>query len=73
MGSAASGTHESFENGFLEHAHYTRPREWEGKAIPEVLLSGDHGAIEAWRRADSEQITAKNRPDLILNNKKHKE
>ena len=64
MGKEASGTEESFEAGLLEYPHYTRPREWEGVAIPEILLSGDHGKIAAWRRAESERITRERRPDL---------
>jgi ribosomal protein L19/tRNA (guanine-N1)-methyltransferase len=51
MGKDASGTEESFEGGLLEYPHYTRPREWEGRAIPEVLLSGNHAAIARWRQA----------------------
>lgn len=65
LGTAESLTHESFESGLLEYPQYTRPREWEGAAIPDVLLSGDHKAIEAWRRAQSERITAERRPDLL--------
>jgi len=65
LGTAESLTHESFESGLLEYPQYTRPREWEGAAIPDVLLSGDHRAIEAWRRAQSERITAERRPDLL--------
>jgi tRNA (guanine37-N1)-methyltransferase len=64
MGRQESGAEESFENGLLEYPHYTRPREWEGRAIPEVLLSGDHARIAAWRRAASERITRERRPDL---------
>jgi tRNA (guanine37-N1)-methyltransferase len=65
MGKQASGDEESFENAFLEYPHYTRPREWEGRAIPDVLLSGDHARIEAWRRAEAERITSERRPDLL--------
>ncbi|MBB5753433.1 tRNA (guanosine(37)-N1)-methyltransferase TrmD [Prosthecomicrobium pneumaticum] len=65
MGGAESGTEESFENGLLEYPHYTRPREWEGRAIPPVLLSGDHGAIARWRRAEAERITRARRPDML--------
>ena len=65
MGKEASGQDESFENGFLEYAHYTRPRDFEGRAIPDVLLGGDHGRIAAWRRAESERITRERRPDLL--------
>ena len=64
MGNAESGAHESHENGLLEHPHYTRPREWEGRAIPPVLLSGDHGAVARWRREAAERLTAERRPDL---------
>lgn len=64
MGAQASGEDESFENGLLEYPHYTRPAEWEGRSIPEVLRSGDHARIAAWRRAMSEQATAERRPDL---------
>jgi tRNA (guanine37-N1)-methyltransferase len=65
MGAAASGAEESFENGLLEYPHYTRPREWEGRAIPEVLLCGDHARIAAWRRAEAERLTRERRPDLL--------
>jgi tRNA (guanine37-N1)-methyltransferase len=65
MGKEASGQEESFEDGRLEYPHYTRPREWEGRAIPDVLLSGDHGRIAAWRRAEAERITRERRPDLL--------
>jgi tRNA (guanine37-N1)-methyltransferase len=65
MGKQASGDEESFENALLEYPHYTRPREWEGRAIPDVLLSGDHARIEAWRRAEAERITSERRPDLL--------
>jgi tRNA (guanine37-N1)-methyltransferase len=64
MGAAQSGTEESFEGGLLEYPHYTRPRVWEGREIPEVLLSGDHGRIAAWRRAQAEALTRARRPDL---------
>jgi len=65
MGNEASGAEESFEGGLLEHPHYTRPQEWEGLAIPEVLTSGNHGKIAAWRRAEAERLTAERRPDLL--------
>jgi len=65
MGKEASGSDESFENGLLEYPHYTRPREWEGRAIPEVLLSGDHARIARWRREEAERITRERRPDLL--------
>jgi tRNA (guanine37-N1)-methyltransferase len=65
MGNEHSGTEESFEGGLLEHPHYTRPPEWEGRTIPEVLTSGDHGKVAKWRRAQAEKLTAERRPDLI--------
>lgn len=65
LGNAASPEAESFEQGLLEHPLYTRPREWEGRAIPEVLLSGDHARIAAWKRAQAEAVTASRRPDLL--------
>jgi tRNA (guanine37-N1)-methyltransferase len=65
MGAPDSATDESFENGLLEYPHYTRPREWEGRAIPEILLSGDHGRIAKWRRAEARNVTAERRPDLL--------
>lgn len=64
IGTACSLAEESFEQGLLEYPHYTRPREWEGIPIPEVLLSGDHKRIEAWRRAEAERLTRERRPDL---------
>ena len=64
MGNQLSGTHESFEDGLLEHPHYTRPAEWEGRTIPPVLTSGDHGAVERWRRTEAKRLTAERRPDL---------
>jgi tRNA (guanine37-N1)-methyltransferase len=64
MGKEASGQEESFEDGLLEYSHYTRPREWEGRAIPDVLLSGDHVRIAAWRRGEAERLTRARRPDL---------
>lgn len=66
MGNEASGVTESFENGLLEHPHYTRPPEWEGRTIPAVLLSGNHAAIDAWRRGQAERLTAERRPDLFV-------
>lgn len=65
MGKQESGADESFEGGLLEYPHYTRPREWEGRAIPEVLLSGDHAKIAKWRRAEAERLTRERRPDLL--------
>ena len=64
MGAASSGTEESFEDGLLEYPQYTRPQLWEGRAIPEVLRSGDHAKIAAWRKAMSEDHTRLRRPDL---------
>jgi tRNA (guanine37-N1)-methyltransferase len=65
MGKAASGMEESFEGGLLEYPHYTRPREWEGRKIPDVLVSGDHAAIKAWRLAEALRLTRSRRPDLL--------
>jgi tRNA (guanine37-N1)-methyltransferase len=65
MGKEASGQDESFENGLLEYPHYTRPREWEGRGLPEALLSGDHARIARWRREEAERITGERRPDLL--------
>ncbi len=65
MGASASLTEESFEGGLLEYPQYTRPRDWEGRSIPDILLSGDHGRIAAWRRAEAERITRARRPDLL--------
>ncbi len=65
MGKAESAMQESFETGLLEHPHYTRPRVWEGREIPPVLLSGDHGAIARWRRGKAVEITRARRPDLL--------
>jgi tRNA (guanine37-N1)-methyltransferase len=64
MGAASSGIEESFENGLLEYPHYTRPVEWEGRTIPEVLRSGDHARIAAWRQSRAEIDTRLRRPDL---------
>ena len=64
LGGADSLSEESFEGGLLEYPQYTRPREWEGRAIPSVLLGGDHKKIAAWRRAEAERITHERRPDL---------
>lgn len=64
MGAASSGDEESFESGLLEYPHYTRPIEWEGRTIPEVLRSGDHAKIAAWRKQRAENDTRLRRPDL---------
>lgn len=69
MGNAESGETESFEGGLLEHPHYTRPAEWEGRAIPEVLTSGNHAKIDKWRREQAEKLTAERRPDLLAGTK----
>ncbi|MDF1778068.1 MAG: tRNA (guanosine(37)-N1)-methyltransferase TrmD [Rhizobiaceae bacterium] len=69
MGNDQSGLSESFEDGLLEYPHYTRPQIWEDRAIPEVLLSGNHKKIDAWRRAESEKLTAERRPDLVSGKK----
>ena len=64
LGNAASTEDESFSAGLLEHPQYTRPAEWEGRAIPDVLMSGHHGEIAKWRQAEAERITKDRRPDL---------
>jgi tRNA (guanine37-N1)-methyltransferase len=64
MGAASSGDDESFETGLLEYPHYTRPAIWEGRTIPEVLRSGDHARIAAWRKSMAETDTRLRRPDL---------
>jgi tRNA (guanine37-N1)-methyltransferase len=64
MGAAESAVDESFSARLLEYPHYTRPAEWQGRRVPDVLLSGHHGAVAAWRRAQSESITRERRPDL---------
>jgi tRNA (guanine37-N1)-methyltransferase len=64
MGKPESGTEESFEDGLLEHPHYTKPNSWEGVEIPPILLSGDHQAIARWKRQQREALTRRRRPDL---------
>ncbi|WP_428375519.1 tRNA (guanosine(37)-N1)-methyltransferase TrmD [Lichenicoccus sp.] len=64
MGSERSGLEESFADGLLEYPHYTKPADWQGRAAPEMLLSGNHAAIAAWRRAAAEADTRARRPDL---------
>ncbi|HEY9080358.1 tRNA (guanosine(37)-N1)-methyltransferase TrmD [Magnetovibrio sp.] len=64
MGSGRSHEEESFEEGLLEYPLYTRPTEWQGRTVPEVLLSGHHGNIRAWRREQAEAVTKDRRPDL---------
>jgi len=63
-GNAEVQVEESFENGLLEYPHYTRPQEWKGRRVPEVLLSGHHEKVKTWRQAQAEKITAERRPDL---------
>lgn len=65
MGNAESGEAESFESGLLEHPHYTRPAEFEGRTIPEILTSGNHGLIEEWRHRRAQELTRRRRPDLL--------
>ena len=64
LGNDASTADDSFQNGLLEHPQYTQPRDWRGRQIPEVLLSGNHGAVDDWRLEQSKELTAKRRPDL---------
>jgi tRNA (guanine37-N1)-methyltransferase len=65
LGKDESHQDESFENGVLEYPHYTRPQSFEGRDIPAVLTSGDHGRVAQWRRAESERLTRARRPDLL--------
>jgi tRNA (guanine37-N1)-methyltransferase len=65
MGAASSGEEESFNDRLLEYPHYTRPVEWEGRRIPEVLRSGDHARIAAWRESQALSDTRSRRPDLF--------
>ena len=69
LGASASLESESFESNLLEYPQYTKPREWEGRVAPDVLLSGDHKKIELWRRAESERLTRLRRPDLLTKGK----
>ena len=64
VGSALTLAEESFAEGLLEYPHYTRPQLWQGRAVPEVLVSGDHARVRAWRRAEAERLTRERRPDL---------
>lgn len=64
MGKLSSGADESFSDGLLEYPQYTRPQDFEGRTIPDVLVSGDHAKVEAWRRAEAEALTRARRPDL---------
>ena len=72
IGAAESLTIESFEAGFLEYPQYTKPREWQGHATPDILLSGDHKKIAAWRREQAQRITVERRPDLLKPGKPRK-
>jgi tRNA (guanine37-N1)-methyltransferase len=65
MGKMESSAEETFESGLLEYPQYTRPRDWEGRAIPEALLTGDHARIAKWRRQEAEKLTKARRPDLM--------
>ena len=64
LGNENSSAEESFEGDLLEHPQYTKPRLWEGAAIPDILVSGDHAKVAAWRRAERERLTRERRPDL---------
>jgi tRNA (guanine37-N1)-methyltransferase len=64
MGAEASSAEESFTDGLLEYPHYTRPQVWEDRPIPDILTSGDHAKVAAWRRAEAEKLTQARRPDL---------
>ena len=64
LGNASSTEEESFSHGLLEHPQYTRPAEWQGRPIPDVLMSGNHGKIADWRQARAEETTRARRPDL---------
>ena len=66
MGKEASGAEESFSEGLLEYPQYTRPQVFEGRGIPEILTSGDHAKVAAWRRSESEALTRSRRPDLLM-------
>jgi tRNA (guanine37-N1)-methyltransferase len=65
LGNAESAAHESFTHGLLEHPHFTRPANWRGVEVPEVLLSGHHAEIDRWRRRESIRRTALRRPELL--------
>jgi len=64
LGNQASLDEESFSDGLLEHPQYTRPTVWQGRAVPDILLSGHHAAISQWRRTEAERLTKERRPDL---------
>ena len=65
LGNQESLANESFSNGLLEHNHYTKPQEWQGMKVPEVLTNGNHGAIDKWRKENSLEVTHRNRPTLL--------
>ena len=65
LGNSESVKHESFQTGMLEHPHYTRPREYRGWKVPDVLVSGDHKELDVWRKKTAEQVTRRKRPDLL--------
>ncbi|MBL4766841.1 MAG: tRNA (guanosine(37)-N1)-methyltransferase TrmD, partial [Rhodobacteraceae bacterium] len=65
LGNHESTVQESFSSGLLEHPQYTRPAEWKGRTIPDVLMSGHHGKVAEWRQHQSEEITRQRRPDLL--------
>jgi tRNA (guanine37-N1)-methyltransferase len=67
MGKETSAAEESFSDGLLEYPQFTRPQLWEGRGVPEVLLSGDHGKVRTWRRQEAERLTCERRPDLWVN------
>ncbi|HVY17375.1 MAG TPA: tRNA (guanosine(37)-N1)-methyltransferase TrmD [Rhodopila sp.] len=71
MGAAESAEEESFSSGMLEYPQYTRPADWQGRTVPDVLLSGHHAEVAAWRRSESERITRERRPDLWASATKH--
>jgi tRNA (guanine37-N1)-methyltransferase len=71
MGAAESADEESFSSGMLEYPQYTRPADWQGHTVPDVLLSGHHAEVAAWRRSESERITRERRPDLWASATKH--
>ena len=64
VGGAEALCDESFASGLLEYSHYTRPQSWQGRLVPNVLVSGDHGRIRAWRQAEAERLTRERRGDL---------
>ncbi|MBL0942521.1 MAG: tRNA (guanosine(37)-N1)-methyltransferase TrmD, partial [Alphaproteobacteria bacterium] len=64
VGASESLEEESFSRGLLEYPHYTRPRQWQGREVPDVLVSGNHEEIRSWRLAQAEKITQERRPDM---------